>query len=175
MFRPQIGMFWGGLHWLNHTDTTEPFHDPKLNMLIRKGQKTIATVVSCEYLATAKNDLEIGLRIRRRKKQSKEYPYDDIELVDNTGCSIVHHGVPSFQLVYKFNTPDGESAQNLCHNIIVHSEIDVKPGDPLPILYRIYREDAIEHVDSMPFPLPLHELVDERNIFYSSNCLNANT
>ena len=105
------------------------------------------------------------MKIRQKKEEYEENP-NEYEYVDNTGCSVINHSIPSFRLVYKFNPPDDENERDLYHNIIVHSEIDVKPGDPLPILYRIYRADGIEHVDSMPFPLPLHELVDARDIIY---------
>ncbi len=157
-------------------EKTEIFHHPKLDKLIQTGRKTIATVVSNEYINTDDSYLELGLEIRQRKEEYEESPNEygyvennGYEYVENTGCSVINHSIPSFRLVYKFNPPDDENERDLYHNIIVHSEVDVKPGDPLPILYRIYRANGIEYVDSMPFPLPLHELVDARDIFYQNH------
>ncbi len=61
----------------------------------------------------------------------------------------------------------------MVHEILVATEPDgrLKPGDPLPILYRIHKGDlnSIELVDSMPFPLPLNSLMIEDNVFYEDH------
>ena len=99
--------------------------------------------------------------------------YDRYEYLTNKGCSVVHHGVPCFKLRYKFNPPDDENELDLFHEIITHEDPSelLKPGDPLPILYRIYKERGVEFVDSMPFPLPLNGFVSVKDVFYNYyNC-----
>ena len=59
--------------------------------------------------------------------------------------------------------------EDLVHHIYTHlpPENHFKAGDPLPILYRIYRdENNREFVDSMPYPLPLDDIGELNNAVY---------
>ena len=74
---------------------------------------------------------------------------------------------PIFEVSYKFNPPDDEKSEDLVHSFFTYSEPDnhYKVGDPLPILYALYRDEKkVEHVDSMPFPIPLHQISDLSDI-----------
>ena len=76
---------------------------------------------------------------------------------------------PMFEVSYKFNPPDDEKSEDLVHSILTYSEPDnhYQVGDPLPILYALYRDkENAEHVDSMPFPIPLHHISDLTDIIY---------
>ena len=83
-------------------------------------------------------------------------------------CNCYVKSDPSFILKYKFNPPDDESEFDLIHEVCMHTEPQAGcvPGGSLPILYRIYRDDSGEHVDSMPFPLPLDALTSPKDVMY---------
>ena len=104
-------------------------------MILRYGRKTIATIVSIQYDCVQDNMIEFEVY---------------------TGQCVAHQS-PRFKVKYRFNPPDDSDANDLTHEIIIDEppETFLKEGDPLPILYRIYRDESGEHVDSMPFPIPL--------------------
>jgi hypothetical protein len=56
----------------------------------------------------------------------------------------------------------------LVHEVLFYGEPgeSLKPGAPLPILYRIYQNAGLEHVDSMPFPLPRDQVIDMTHVMY---------
>ena len=70
--------------------------------------------------------------------------------------------VPTFYIYYKFNPPDDDTPNDIVHEIQTHimPNNKFKVGDPLPILYTIdYEKPNYSLVRSMPFPLPLQDLV----------------
>ena len=110
--------------------------------LLMDGRKTIATIVSIDYLPQEDDDC-----IYLRK-------------MDSFGTD----GDPKFRIQYKFNPPDDARETDLLHSCIVHE--DPKPfckyGDPLPILYLIQSDGDKEKVYSMPYPYPIdHTLAAE--------------
>ncbi len=117
--------------------------------LMRFGRKTIATIVSIEYIPSMDTDI---LLVNHHVGKCNCYVKSD----------------PSFILKYKFNPPDDESEFDLIHEVCMHTEPQAGcvPGGSLPILYRIYRDDSGEHVDSMPFPLPLDALTSPKDVMY---------
>ena len=117
--------------------------------LMRFGRKTIATIVSVEYIPAS--DADIG-HVSHVAKRCNYYVKKD----------------PVFILKYKFNPPDDESEFDLIHEICMRTEPQAGcvPGGSLPILYRIYRDDSGEHVDSMPFPLPIDALTSPKDVMY---------
>ena len=82
-----------------------------------------------------------------------------IEQHIETNQCVVHQS-PRFKVQYSFNPPDDSDDKDLIHEIMINEspETFLKAGDPLPILYRIYRDsDDVEHVESMPFPIVLKD------------------
>ena len=78
---------------------------------------------------------------------------------------------PMFRISYKFNPPDDEKSEDLVHSFMsaVEPEGHYRVGDFLPILYALYRDDqSKEHVDSMPFPIPLHDIARYSDIVFKS-------
>ena len=119
----------------------------KIKELIIKGRKSIATIERIEY-----------------------YPRPNI-ITDDHGLTL-RHSTPAFKVYYKFNPPDDEREEDLIHVYITQTEPEghYKAGDPLPILYQIYRDDNnIEHVVSMPYPFPLGEVISHSDILYTSS------
>ena len=119
----------------------------KIKELITDGRKSIATIYRIEY-----------------------YPRPNIT-TDEHGLSI-RHSTPSFKVYYKFNPPDDEREEDLDHVYITQTEPEghYKVGDPLPILYKIYRDDnQIEHVMSMPYPFPLGEVISHSDLIYETS------
>ena len=119
--------------------------------LLQYGRKTIATILSIEYQKLEDKYLETN---PSKKEGDLDYYY---------------HRSPQFKLTYKFNPPDDEKAEDLVHHIYTHlpPENHFKAGDPLPILYRIYRDkNHREIVDSMPYPLPLDDIGELNNAVY---------
>ena len=116
---------------------------------MRFGRKTIATIVSVEYIPATDEDIRYLSHLAKR-------------------CNYYVKNDPVFILKYKFNPPDDESEFDLIHEICMRTEPNegCVPGGSLPILYRIYRDDNGEHVDSMPFPLPLEQLETSVDVMY---------
>ena len=113
--------------------------------LFESGRKTIATITDITYKPQTESTQKKGL--------------------------IIASGLPCFEVQYKFNPPDDAREEDLIHKCIVHTDgkDQFKPGDPLPILYQINRDESTgETVTSMPFPFPLadakpEEIVDSSN------------
>ena len=131
-------------------------HQNYINELLEHGRKTIATIVSVEYIPVKVKMVEQNLA--RSFYASKDlYTFYCV------------HRSPLFKISYKFNPPDDEKEEDLVHEIYTHIEPEnhYHPGDPLPILYRIYKNDEnYEVVDSMPFPIPLNDVFLDNNVFY---------
>ena len=112
----------------------------KLKDLIANGRKTIATIVSIEYL-----------------------PANDQDCASDALFYAIY-SEPKFRIQYKFNPPDDMRNEDLIHSCIVHTEPEhfYKVGDPLPILYRIKGSFFGEEVTSCPFPFSVnHSSADE--------------
>lgn len=121
-----------------------------LGQILRTGRKTIATITKIEYVRAER----MYIKDHNVLSVSKNVKY---ELYSN----------PMFEVSYKFNPPDDEKSEDLVHSFFSHTEPDehYQVGDPLPILYALYRDDHnVEHVDSMPFPIPLHDITDLSDI-----------
>ncbi len=122
-----------------------------ISELIQNGRKSIATIVSVEYQKLEDKYLETNAN---KKEGELDYYY---------------HRSPLFKITYKFNPPDDEKTEDLVHHIYTHlpPEEHFKAGDPLPILYRIYKDEyGFEIVDSMPYPLPLDDIGELSNAVY---------
>jgi serine/threonine protein kinase len=133
------------------------FRQNLLDALLTNGRKTIATIVDVKYIEAEPSYLEID---------------EDLSHIDTV--SYCYHAAPTFKIDYKFNPPDDESAEDLIHTIYTHipPEGRYKVGDPLPILYRIYKDHYdFEFVDSMPFPLPIFDIFLDYNAFYHISSL----
>ena len=129
-----------------------------INALLTEGRKSIATIVSVDYIKACPKFTE------KNKAHIKE------NLQKDPHAMFAIHTPPAFSISYSFNPPDDEKEEDLIHTIITFSEPEnhYKAGDPLPILYRIYRnEDDAECVDSMPFPLPFSDV-------YTPGCTTKN-
>ncbi len=130
------------------TDTeipSEKIPDSVADLLIH-GRKTIATIVSIEYM-----------------------PVKDATISEDNAPAIVLER-PVFRIKYKFNPPDDYRADDLIHKCYVFNEPEqfYRVGDPIPILYRIYGAYLGEVVHSMPFPYPL-AFISEKNIISESH------
>ncbi len=117
--------------------------------LLMDGRKTIATIVSIEYVPQNDEDCIY------------------LAKMDTFGTD----GDPKFRIQYKFNPPDDARKTDLVHSCIVHEDphIYCKPGDPLPILYLIQSMGKTEKVYSMPYPYPIEramaaEIVDVSSV-----------
>ncbi len=123
------------------------------NMLLREGQKTIATVVSVQYQPNSGNSIE---PCNYSGSQFNGY---------------YMHDIPCYRITYKFNPPDDSLSEDLFHRIVVHRDPGkhLQPGDPLPILYRI--DSKYNHkVYSMPYPFAASDVDNYKDIIcYSSN------
>lgn len=111
----------------------------KIRSLLKSGRKTIATIVSIQYEPVHEDRYE--------------------QHVETNQCVV--HQSPRFKVQYRFNPPDDMDANDLIHEITLNEppESFLKEGDPLPILYRIYRDiNGDEHVDSMPFPIVVRNI-----------------
>ena len=151
----------------------------QLRDLLKVGRKTIATIVSIEYCTIAKesnasnnkkiNDIEQNLASVERGQRVARF-----------AC----HCAPKFRIGYKFNPPDDARSEDLIHYITTYVEPEkhYKLGDPLPILYRMFKsvskdygaEKIIEHVVSMPFPLPLDLLYTSDNVYAEDEVIYSN-
>ncbi|MBO4351451.1 MAG: hypothetical protein J6A01_10970 [Proteobacteria bacterium] len=126
--------------------------------LLQNGRKTIATICSIDYVECSNQFVE---------HHTIEDSPDDHS--PNTIVRYAYHAGPLFKISYQFNPPDDEKKEDLIHYIYtsVAPEGHYQVGDPLPILYRIYRnEDNRESVDSMPFPIPLDDISGDRRVVY---------
>ena len=130
--------------------------------LLKKGTKTIATIIDITYI----EDKDIYVE-RNTNPQQEELRHE---------IPCVYHLSPLFSITYTFNPPDDHNADHLIHRIYTHiaPEEHYKVGDPLPILYKIEtssfysssqkRRIYTDFVTSMPFPMVLWDVEDEDNI-----------
>ena len=154
----------------------------QLRELLKSGRKTIATIVSVEYCTIAKEsrmDYEDHFEIIR----DVEVNYADNK-TNGPMARFACHRAPKFRIGYKFNPPDDVRSEDLIHYITTYVEPEkhYKVGDPLPILYRMYKsinkksasEQIIEHVVSMPFPMPLDLLYSADNVYAEDQVTYSN-
>ena len=146
----------GGGKW--ESDAKLPPKEDKLsldqgyyNLLLQKGQKSIATVVSVQY-----------------KPNSREY-IESYQLYYKC-FGLYIHDCPCFEISYRFNPPDDSLSSDLVHRITIHRSPTghLEPGDPLPILYYV-NPDMPSYVYSMPFPFALSEVEYYSDIICNSN------
>ena len=126
------------------------------NHLCTYGSKTIATITNIEYMPAIQDNIESNIDTAHEKRIT-----DYIRMP-----AFAIHGVPSFLITYKFNPPDDSNVNDLVHSIIIHQDPDktLQIGDPIPILYDIYKQDEAEYVVSMPFPFPFKDPVEYADI-----------
>ncbi len=134
-------------------------HDESINEVMRLlmfGRKTIATIVSFEYVPFD----ELAYI-----KSNNELNHNSLKYGD-----LISIGKAVFLLRYRFNPPDDSLDEDLVHEIVLHSDDgeNLEPGSPLPILY--YVKDNNKIVSSMPYPLPL-VMVEEAPTFF---CVKVN-
>ena len=144
---------------------------PRYASLIKRGRKTIATIVSVDYIPADDQLIELGTKIYKGTRSGDIFePNLGISIISepNPGCSFVYHGVPKFRIQYRFNPPDDQKAEDLIHEGIFYGEPgeSLKPGAPVPILYRILKRIDKELVDSMPFPIPRDQVIDMKHVMY---------
>ncbi len=136
--------------------------NPCLKKLLAEGRKTIATVVEVAFIPSSDDATELAFYTCKGSESTGKK--------ENMGCRLIRLDTPMFRIRYKFNPPDDVRSEDLVHEVLVCTVPDgvIKSGDPLPILYRIYRNDSgtKEFVDSMPFPLPLSSLLIKENVLY---------
>ena len=106
--------------------------------ILKTGRKTIATIVSIDYLNAKDEYCEQNIRTNQ----------------------FAVHQRPCFKVRYSFNPPDDNDPNDLVHEIIVHEDPDtfLQVGEPLPILYNIHIEADFENVYSIPFPLVISDV-----------------
>ena len=131
---------------------------PRAEDLISKGRKTVARIVSIEYL-NGDNDLTTTAT------QEDYFKHPD------RCMNPVYHGLPTFRVSYIFNPPDDARSEDIKHHFDMHIEPEghLKVGDPLPILYYIDTQSRMERVTSMPFPIVLDDYVSIAEIIDSSS------
>ncbi|MBO4349792.1 MAG: serine/threonine protein kinase [Proteobacteria bacterium] len=122
--------------------------------LLGKGRKTIATITEIKYIPAYRKFI---------KYIKPKYQYFD-------PINYEIYSRPMFEISYKFNPPDDEKAEDLIHSFVtpVAPDQHYKAGDPLPILYMIHprTNECPETVNSMPFPIPLHDIMDLSDVIY---------
>lgn len=126
-----------------------------LDLLIKCGRKNIATITDIRYIPTPKVYIET--------KELMINKYYRKTLYGN-------HGLPTFEVSYKFNPPDDAREEDLVHTFLTHVEPEghYQIGDPLPILYYIHHLASKEDVFSIPFPMPLNEIVSLYHVIGTS-------
>ena len=114
--------------------------------LLTSGRKSIAKIVDIQYVPT----MNIGIHDVNDPPKPRLYCWDN----------------PNFRIKYAFNPPDDCRTDDIVHECIVHSapENMYHVGDPLPILYFIKNKYFSDEVSSMPFPVPLNEILDCREL-----------
>ena len=141
----------------------QSFSPLTIKNLLKNGRKTIATIVGIQYIEATDKYVE-----RNLKNATNDAP---MRLTDKE-IYFCYHASPQFRIDYKFNPPDDEKEEELVHRIYTHidPENHYKVGDPLPILYEIYRDYTnTETVRSMPFPLPISDIFSDDNVYYTSS------
>ena len=138
-----------------------PINEPQyvenknIQSILMNGRKNVATIIDIQYMPCK------GEYLQTYKKTNRTYIYG---------------GNPLFKIVYSFNPPDDAREEDIHHVCFTHIEPEghYKVGDPLPILYQFYRKqrkndqtgkyENAEYVESMPFPLPLHDIQSMNDI-----------
>jgi hypothetical protein len=144
-----IGHKTGSMDGWQHYNALQLNSQQYMDLLLQEGAKAMAVITSVEYVPA-----------RHVEKNEAAAGKENVIYAD--------HGYPTFIIRYKF-TPSGEANhEELRHYIYTHIEPEdhYAVGDSLPVLYRIYKNEQNEEIaDSMPFPLPLDDIHDERNIY----------
>ncbi len=125
--------------------------------ILRQGRKTIAVITEITYIPADRQYID---------RNNYMSAYHNEIYARYAICSR-----PMFRISYKFNPPDDEKSEDLVHSFMsaVEPEGHYRVGDFLPILYALYRDDqSKEHVDSMPFPIPLHDIARYSDIVFKS-------
>ena len=113
----------------------------KMIKLMEEGRKTIATIVDIQYVPIP--DAWVVAH-----SKPKEIPLE----------SFQPH--PQFIIRYRFNPPDDLREEDIIHEYTTHELPNENPGDLLPILYMIESLGGQDAVYSIPYPIPLHDLVE---------------
>ncbi|GEM_PF-800882 len=124
---------------LNESDYS--IYSSQILKLIEKGRKTIATIIDIQYVPIP-DDWVIA------HSNPREIPLE----------SLQPH--PKFVIRYRFNPPDDLREEDIIHEYTTHELPSEKPGDLLPILYYIKPLKEQDVVYSIPYPIPLHDLVE---------------
>lgn len=159
------------LHKLLHKKDTFNIHRTKIFDLIRKSRKDIAIITKIEYLPTDKQAIYLNYITFKieddHQKQSSISPH----------CKYAVSDKPRFLVQYRFNPPDDTRIADICHSFVTHTEPEnhYKVGDPLPILYEIEDHYIEDFVTSMPYPVPIEDLMDDTLVETSGtfSCLNV--
>ena len=119
-------------------------HKTTISDLLSEGRKGIATITKIEYIPT---QIFAG------------------KLTEWNGLKVVQRR-PNFKVQYKFNPPDVRREEDIIHSFVTHIEPEghYAVGDPLPILYRIEDKFFHDEVTSMPFPMPIEDIVNMRDV-----------
>ena len=164
-----VGMPLGKFYRIRDTSSRHvsntPLNKNSLNELMKNGRKTIATIVSVQYI-----------------KVNPKYIEKNLEVTSPKNVTYASHLGPAFRIGYKFNPPDDLRSEDLIHYIITFTEPEnhYKVNDPFPILYRLYKSveesgKVSENVESMPFPLPPSDIYSFENIMYNDQCFDSYT
>ena len=145
---PIVFIFWLRYHLAKKASLKKQLFNPchekeealnHIKEILTDGRKTIATVLNICYDNISDTACEQNV---------------------NTKAYSVHQS-PQFRIQYTFNPPDDRTEEDLVHEIIINEppETFLKVGDPLPILYKIYKDKfGVEHVNSIPFPMVLKDM-----------------
>ncbi len=134
------------------TDDTDSIE--RLQRILSDGRKTIATIVDIQYDAVKDEFCEQNVHTK----------------------NFAVHQYPRFRVRYSFNPPDDRTPFDLTHEIIIDEDPEsfLKVGDPLPILYRIYKNKAgVEFVNSIPFPIAIKNAHSITHLMGRSKCNEA--
>ena len=135
--------------------------------LFSQGTKSIATVVSCDYMPALGSGIEFYYLTKMVEDYGTTVNGKHPLMPANDKLTGYYHLRPSFRLIYKFNPPDDDNPDDLYHTITLHTDFSetLKAGDPLPILYYINPQDNMD-VMSMPFPYPLKDFFSYNDMIH---------
>lgn len=116
--------------------------------LLTSGRRSMATVIDAEYISPDFSEFE--------KIGAFQY-----------ACKVP----PEYHIRYKFNPPDDDNPNDLIRTYISSKPPQLQPGDTIPILYNINRDEHnhITDVTSMPFPIPLQDVATIDRIISSKD------
>ena len=134
-------------------------------LLLSKGSKSIATVVSYDYMPVPYDEMEIYQLGFMDESKFNEFKA--------ASSNVYVHTYPRFKIRYKFNPADDDNPYDLVHTIFVHKDMSstLKVGDPIPILYYINPNDNLD-VMSMPFPYPLRDVANPKELYFKNENKN---